>query len=109
MDTEFSVVIDVREVASRLSFLVGRTILFRNGYGDAATATQVVAVKAENTPVTCRPCVTIYTTVGVQTITDSDKFNDIFLVGENGEVTPLGNLGIVFSNPSPLQQAPVGV
>ena len=30
MDTEFSVVIDVREVASRLSFLVGRTILFRN-------------------------------------------------------------------------------
>ena len=109
MNTEFSVVIDVREVAARLSFLVGKTILFRNGYGDAATATQVVAVKAENTPVTCRPCVSIYTTVGVQTITDSSKFNDIFLVGENGEMTPLGNLGIVFSNPTPLQEAPAGV
>lgn len=96
------VVIDVRGVASKLAFLVGKTILFRNGVGDSATVTPVLAIRAENSPGTeGRPCVSIYTTVGVQTITDSDKFNDIMVLESNppslkllGDYTD--QMGIVF-------------
>ena len=95
------VVIDVRGVASRLAFLVGKTILFRNGHGDSATVTPVLAIKAENSPgEEGRPCVSIYTTVGVQTITDSSKFNDIMYLETDGSLKLLGDytdqMGIVF-------------
>ena len=95
------VVIDVRGVASRLAFLVGKTILFRNGHGDSATVTPVLAVKVENSPeAEGRPSVSIYTTVGVQTITDSDKFNDIMYLESDGSLKLLGDytdqMGIVF-------------
>ena len=95
------VVIDVRGVASRLAFLVGKTILFRNGHGDSATVTPVLAIKAENAPgEEGRPCVSIYTTVGVQTITDSSKFNDIMYLETDGSLKLLGDytdqMGIVF-------------
>ena len=95
------VVIDVRGVASRLAFLVGKTILFRNGHGDSATVTPVLAVKVENLPeAEGRPCVSIYTTVGVQTITDSSKFNDIMYLESDGSLKLLGDytdqMGIVF-------------
>lgn len=95
------VLIDVREVASKLAFLVGKTILFRNGHGDSATVTPVLAIKAENSPGTeGRPSVSIYTTVGVQTITDSDKFNNIMVLEPDGSLKLLGDytdqMGIVF-------------
>ena len=95
------VLIDVREVASKLAFLVGKTILFRNGHGDSATVTPVLAIKAENSPGTeGRPSVSIYTTVGVQTITDSNKFNDIMVLESDGSLKLLGDytdqMGIVF-------------
>lgn len=103
MNTESKIEIDTREVASKLSFLVGRTILFRNGYPDvdAVTASQVVAVKAENTPGTeGYPIVHIYTTVGIQNIDKSKKFGDIMLLDENGNLESLGEivdrLGVYF-------------
>lgn len=93
--------IDCRDVASKLSFLVGKTILFRDGYNDSCTATQVVAIKAENTPGTeGYPCVSIYTGVGIERITDSDKFNNIMVLESDGSLTCLGNytdnMGICF-------------
>ena len=92
--------IDCRDVASKLSFLVGKTILFRDGY-DACTATQVVAVKAENTPGTeGYACVSIYTGVGIERISDSDKFNNFMVLETDGSLKPLGNytdnMGICF-------------
>ena len=95
------VLIDVRGVASKLAFLVGKTILFRNGVGDSATVTPVLAIKVENSPeAEGRPCVSIYTTVGVQTITDSDKFNNIMVLEPDGSLKLLGDytdqMGIVF-------------
>ena len=102
MSTE-KVAIDTREVAAKLSFLAGRTILFRNGYPDvdAVTATQVVAVKAENTPGTeGYPIVHVYTTVGIQNIDKSKKLGDIMLLDEDGGLESLGKiadrLGIYF-------------
>ena len=103
MNTETKVEIDTKEVATKLSFLVGKTVLFRNGYPniDAATATRVIGVKAENTPGTEGvPQIIIYTEVGNKGITKSTEFNDIMLVDENGGLSSLGkitdNLGIVF-------------
>ena len=93
--------IDTRVIAAKLSFLVGKTILFRNGQGDSATVTPVLAIRAENGPgIAGRPCVSIYTTVGVQTITDSSKFNDIMVLEPDGSLKLLGDytdqMGIVF-------------
>ena len=96
--------IDTREVACKLSFLVGKVILFRevvDESSDYTTATKVLAVRVENTPGTEGfPIVHIYTTVGIQNIDKSRKFNDIMLVNENGGLDSLGkitdNLGIVF-------------
>ena len=45
--------IDTREVACKLGFLVGKTILFRevvDDSSDSTTATQVLSVRVENTP-----------------------------------------------------------
>lgn len=93
--------IDTRGVAAKLSFLVGKTILFRDRYEDACTATQVVAVKAENTPgLSGHAQVSIYTGVGNETITDSDKFNDIMVLEPDGSLKLLGDytdqMGICF-------------
>lgn len=89
--------IDVREIAAKLSFLVGRTILFRDGKEDACTATQVVAVKASNSP---HPNVAIYTTVGIQNLGKSSKFRNIMLLNEEGGLDHFGEiadrLGICF-------------
>jgi hypothetical protein len=96
------VMIDCRVVTSRLSFLVGKTITFRNGYPDvdAVTAAQVVAVKAENTPGTeGYPIVYIYTSVGIRHITHSSEFKDIMVLEPDG-LKCLGeyadNVGICF-------------
>lgn len=93
--------IDTKDVAVKLSFLVGKTILFRNGVGDATTATPVLAVKAENEPGTeGRPRVSIYTTVGVQSITNTDQFNNIMVLETDGTLTNLGKyttqMGVCF-------------
>lgn len=101
MEDNNKVLIDVREVASKLAFLVGKTILFRDGYDDSATVTPVLAIKAENTPGTeGRPCVSIYTTVGVQTISKSSQFNNIMVLESDGSLKLLGDytdqMGIVF-------------
>ena len=75
------VYIDTKDVAAKLSFLVGRTILFRDGYKDATTASSVLAVKVENTPgENGRPQVAIYTTVGVLTIKYFSEFNNFMLL-----------------------------
>ena len=98
-----NVKIDCRVVVSRLSFLVGRTIMFRNGYpdDDAVTAAQVVAVKAENTPGTeGYPIVHLYTSVGIQNITDSLEFDNIMVLDSDGSLKCLGDyagdMGICF-------------
>ena len=95
------VTMDTREVAAKLSFLVGKTIAFRDGYADATTATQVVAVKAENTPGTSGPPqVSIYTNVGIQTITKSKQFGDLMLLENDGSLVSIGSytdaMGICF-------------
>ena len=90
--------IDTREVASKLSFLVGRTILFRDGNEDATTASSVLAVKAENTSGENghHPQVAIYTTVGVLTIKHSSEFNNIMLLDGKSIGTYADNMGIYF-------------
>ena len=100
MSTE-KLTMDTREVAAKLSFLVGKTIAFRDGYADATTATQVVAVKAENTPGTAGyPQVSIYTHVGIQTITKSKQFGDLMVLETDGSLKSLGDyadaMGICF-------------
>ena len=100
-DNRNRVLIDVRGVAAKLAFLVGKTILFRNGHGDSATVTPVLAIKAENSPGTeGRPSVSIYTTVGVQTISNSNQFNNIMVLEPDGSLKLLGDytdqMGIVF-------------
>lgn len=95
------VVIDTKDVASKLSFLIGKTIAFRDGLSDATTTTQVVAVKAENTPGTeGHPQVSIYTYVGIENIRSSHQFNDIMVLDSTGVLIPLGsyadNMGISF-------------
>ena len=97
MNTETKVEIDTREAASKLSFLVGRTILFRDGHGDATTASSVLAVKVENTPgLNGHPQVAIYTTVGVLTITKSTEFNNIMLLDGKSLGTYADEMGIYF-------------
>ena len=101
MDIEIK--IDTRDVATKLAFLVGKTIMFRNGYPDvdAVTAAQVVAVKAENTPGTeGYPIVHLYTSVGIQNITDSLEFDNIMVLDSDGSLKCLGEyadeMGICF-------------
>ena len=97
MNTESRIEIDIREVAAKLSFLVGRTVLFRDGREDACTATQVLAVKAANSK---KPIVSIYTTVGIQNIDTVATFGDIMLLDEDGNLESIGEivdkLGIYF-------------
>lgn len=102
MSTEYipknKVVIDTRDVAAKLSFLVGKTITFRNGYpdDDAVTTTQVIAVKAENTPgLEGYPKVSIYTHVGIRNIEKSKEFHDIMVWVENNECQELKSLGSI--------------
>ena len=91
------VYIDTKDVAAKLSFLVGRTILFRDGHLDACTATSVLAVKVENTPgENGHPQVAICTTVGVLTITKSSEFNDIMLLDGKSIGTYADGMGICF-------------
>ena len=95
------VMIDVKEISTKLAFLVGRTILFRSGSGDAAIATQVIAVKAENTiGADGSPCVEIYTPLGEQTFLNSKNFNNIMVLEPNGSIVCLGKytdqMGICF-------------
>ena len=100
-DADGKVTIDTREVAAKLSFLVGKTIAFRDGYEDATTTTQVIAVKAENTPGTAGyPQVSIYTHVGIQTITKSKQFGDLMVLENDGSLVSIGSytdaMGIYF-------------
>jgi hypothetical protein len=93
--------IDTKDVAAKLSFLVGRTVLFRDGHGDATTASSVLALKAENTPgLNGHPQVAIYTTVGVLTITKSTEFNNIMLLDDDDNSKSIGTyadeMGIYF-------------
>lgn len=96
------VVIDSREVASKLSFLVGRTILFREGRDDSCTATQVVAINAANILDSngYYACVCIYTSIGTEKVVDSNEFNNIMVLEPDGTLTCLGNytdnMGICF-------------
>lgn len=100
-DADGKVTIDTKEVAAKLSFLVGKTIAFRDGYEDATTTTQVVGVRAENTPgLAGYPQVSIYTHVGIQTITKSKHFGDIMILEHDGSLVSLGSyteaMGICF-------------
>lgn len=95
--------IDCRDVVSKMSFLVGKTILFRNGEPDedACTAARVVAVKAENTKGDNGfPIVTICTSVGFKQITDSDDFKTMMVLESDDSLTCLksytDNMGIFF-------------
>lgn len=103
MSTELDnkVRLDCQDVVAKLSFLVGRTILFRDGYDDACTATNVVGVKAENTAgANGYPHISIYTGVGVTTMKVAAHLRDIMVLEEDGSLTSLGEytdaMGIVF-------------
>ena len=97
MNTESRIEIDTREVALKLSFLVGKTVLIRATDGSSC-ATTVDSIRAYGNPV---PMVDIYYNgLGLQHITNTEKFGDIMLLDENGGLESLGkitdNLGIVF-------------
>ncbi len=95
--------IDTREVACKLSFLVGKVILFRevvDHSSDFTTATNVLAVRVENTPGTeGYPIVHLYTSVGIRHIEHSREFKDIMVLEPDG-LKCLGdysdNVGICF-------------
>jgi hypothetical protein len=73
--------IDTKDVAAKLSFLIGKTILMRTAEGDASVAARVEAVMAENTPGTeGHPVVSLYTTIGVKRIANSSQFDDILVL-----------------------------
>ncbi len=80
--------IDTREVACKLSFLVGKVILFRevvDHSSDFTTATNVLAVRVENTPGTeGYPIVHLYTSVGIRHIEHSREFKDIMVLEPDG-------------------------
>lgn len=80
--------IDTREVACKLSFLVGKVILFRevvDESSDYTTATNVLSVRVENTPGTeGYPIVHLYTSVGIRHITHSREFKDIMVLEPDG-------------------------
>ena len=97
MNTESRIEIDTREVAAKLSFLVGKTVLLRASDGSSC-ATTVDSIRVYGTP---SPMVDIYYNgLGIQHITKTEKFGDIMLLNENGGLESLGkitdNLGIVF-------------
>lgn len=99
---ETKVILDSQEVVARLSFLVGRTILFRdNSVDDATVATKILAVRVENTPGTDgSPRISLFTNLGVTTIVETSKFKNFILLETDGSLKSLGeyadNLGIVF-------------
>lgn len=96
--------IDTREVACKLSFLIGKVILFRevvDHSSDYTTATNVLAVRVENTPGTeGHPRVVLYTNVGIQNIDSSKKFSDIMVLLPDGSLRCLGEytdeMGIIY-------------
>lgn len=89
--------IDTREVASKLSFLLGKTVLLRAEDGSSC-ATTVDSIRVFGNPI---PMVDIhYNGLGIQHITKSEKFSDIMILDEYGNLEPLGEivdrLGIYF-------------
>ena len=97
MSTESRIEIDTREVALKLSFLVGKTVLLRATDGSSC-ATTIDSIQVFGNPV---PMVDIYYNgLGLQHITKTEKFGDIMLLDENGNLEPLGEivdrLGIYF-------------
>lgn len=97
MNTESKIEIDTREVALKLSFLVGKTVLIRASDGSSC-ATTVDSIRVYGTP---SPMVDIYYNgLGLQHIVKTEKFGDIMLLDENGGLESLGEivdrLGIYF-------------
>ena len=97
MNTEPKIEIDTREVALKLSFLVGKTVLIRASDGSSC-ATTVDSIRVYGNPV---PMVDIYYNgLGLQHIVKTKKFGDIMLLDENGNLESLGEivdrLGIYF-------------
>lgn len=93
--------IDTKDVASKLSFLIGKTIMFRDGLSDATIATGVHSLKAENTPGTeGHPQIVIYTAFGIRIVKNTRELNDIMVLDEDGSATSLGKyadeVGIYF-------------
>ena len=87
MSTETKVEIDTREVALKLSFLVGKTVLLRASDGSSC-ATTIDSIRAYGNPV---PMVDIYYNgLGLQHITKTEKFGDIMLLDEDGNLETLG-------------------
>ena len=92
-----SIEIDTNEIAAKLSFLIGRTVLLKSADGASCVST-VDSLRVMNSPI---PMIDVYYSgLGIQHITTSRKFSEIMLVDENGGLEPLGkiteNLGIVF-------------
>lgn len=97
MNTETKVEIDTGEVALKLSFLVGKTVLIRTSDGSSC-ATTIDSIRVFGNPV---PMVDIYYNgLGLQHITKTEKFGDIMLLDEDGNLESLGEivdrLGIYF-------------
>lgn len=92
-----SIEIDTNEVAAKLSFLIGKTVLFRDSSG-ATCATLVNSIKVESKPGV--NMVSLYYGLGIEHLTSSEDFKNIMLMNEQGCLESLGkitdNLGIVF-------------
>ena len=89
--------IDTNEIAAKLSFLIGRTVLLKSEDG-ASCVSSVESLRVMNKPILMIDV--YYSGLGIQHITTSKKFNEVMIVNERGGLEPLGkitdNLGIVF-------------
>ncbi len=92
MNTE----IDTKEIVEKLSFLVGRTVLFRDSTG-ATCATVVNSIKMESHDT---PRMTFYYGLGIEHLTSSKDFNNIMVLESDGSLKCLGDyakdMGICF-------------
>ncbi len=92
-----SIELDTNEIAAKLSFLIGRTVLLKSEDG-ASCVSSIESFRVMNKPI---PMIDVYYSgLGIQHITTSRKFNEVMIVNEQGGIEPLGEivdrLGIYF-------------
>lgn len=82
MNTDKHIDIDLEQAAYMMSFLIGKTVIFRDSHNSICTTTVnsiVIDPKEDGSSV-----VNVYSGLGVQHIVTIEKFRDIWLVEEDG-------------------------